>query len=199
MPASSKHHVATRGPVIAACVDGSARGSRSPGQPGPRRPRLPHVGLRGHRASRSGGCRGRLPAVTMDAARVLVAAQQHRHEHAPPRSPARPSRFCACGCATPRSNRRGPAASVTPWRGAHARRDRTASRQTRRDRAPRRPDSARKARLDARVAPHRRDDAADGRRRHVDDRAVARARARAHDARLPACRPRAQAANPRSH
>ena len=58
------------------------------------------------------------------------------------------------------------------------------------------PDAALKARLDARAAPHRRDDAPQRRGRHVDDRALARPRAGAHHARLPARRPGAQAAHP---
>src|SRR5215207_4297958 len=56
--------------------------------------------------------------------------------------------------------------------------------------------AAHQASLDARTAPHRRDDAPQRRRRHVHHRAVAWPRAGAHGAHLPARRPGDQTARP---
>ena len=63
---------------------------------------------------------------------------------------------------------------LEPRRAAHPRRDRTPSRQARRDGPARLSNAWLKARVHARPPPHRGDDAPPGRDRHVHDRAVAR-------------------------
>lgn len=89
--------------------------------------------------------------------------------------------------------------SHTDRQAPDPRRRRASPRQAPPGRAAHLPNAAIQARLDARAAPHRRDDAAHRRHRHLHDRAVARPRARANDPRLPARRPRAQAARPGPH
>ena len=79
---------------------------------------------------------------------------------------------------------------------AHPRRRRTPPRQTPEHRARSMPDAADQARLHARVATHRRDDAADRRHRHLNDRALAGPRARTNHPRVSARRSHAQAASP---
>jgi site-specific recombinase XerD len=74
-----------------------------------------------------------------------------------------------------------PVVRLASRRAADPRRDRTPPRQARRDRAARMSDASQQARLDARAAPHLRDEPPHRWRRHRHDRTLARPRAGTHD------------------
>jgi hypothetical protein len=117
------------------------------------------------------------------------------------RRPAHPPDRRGAASLDTRKRRPGDAAVFPARHGGPLTRDadRTPTRQARRRRPARLPVAAHQARLDARPAPHHSDAAAGRRDRHLDHRAVTGSRAGAHHARLPARRPRAQAAHPRPH